>query len=92
MLEKELRVLHLDTQVEDGDCVSHWGQLKHSGPQSTQHSITFPPTRPHLLQQGHTYFNKATPPNSATPTGTICSGPLKVFLKLFNGQKVTLMK
>ena len=57
-----------------------------------KHSITFPPTRPHLLQQGHTYFNKATPPNSATPTGTICSGPLKVFLKLFNGQKVTLMK
>ena len=38
-----------------------------------KHSITFPPTRPHLLQQGHTYFNKATPPNSATPTGTICS-------------------
>ena len=79
MLEKELRVLHLDTQVEDGDCVSHWGQLKHSRSQSPQ-------------AQYYISSNKATPPNSATPTGTICSGPLKVFLKLFNGQKVTLMK
>jgi hypothetical protein len=25
------------------------------------------PTVTHLLQQGHTYSNKATPPNSATP-------------------------
>ena len=25
------------------------------------------PTVTHLLQQGHTYFNKATPSNSATP-------------------------
>jgi hypothetical protein len=25
------------------------------------------PTVTHLLQPGHTYFNKATPPNGATP-------------------------
>jgi hypothetical protein len=33
------------------------------------HSDTLPPTRPHLLLQGHTYSNKATPPNSTTSRG-----------------------
>jgi hypothetical protein len=34
VLEKKLRVLHLDPQVADEDCVSHWGQLKHRRPQN----------------------------------------------------------
>ena len=66
--------------------------------------VTFLPTRSHqlnkdtspsvsqLLHQCHTSWNYSTPPESATPIGTIYLGPLTLFLKLFNGQKVTLMK
>jgi hypothetical protein len=71
--------------------VSHWGQLKHRRPQNpppewyiSSNKSTPTPTRPHLLQQGHTHSNKATPTptrshllhqghthsNKATPTPT----------------------
>ena len=59
VLEKELRVLHIDPKEAEGGCVSHW----HRRPQS------LPPTVTHFLQQGHTYSNNATPPNSAPPYG-----------------------
>jgi hypothetical protein len=32
LLQKELRVLHLDPQAA-GDCVSHWAWLEHQRPQ-----------------------------------------------------------
>jgi hypothetical protein len=58
--EKELRVLHLEWQAvgSDRDTLA---RLEHLRPQSPPPSDTLPPTRPHLLQQGHTYSNKATP-------------------------------
>ena len=34
VLEKELRVLHLDPQAAEGDCVSHWAELEHRRPLS----------------------------------------------------------
>ena len=40
--------------------VRHWAWLELLRPQSS-------PTLSHFLQQGHTYFNEATSPNSATP-------------------------
>jgi hypothetical protein len=55
---------------------------------------TRPPTRPRPLQQGHTYSNKATPPNSATPwakhiqTTTDCflvSGSVHILVVLSEG-------
>jgi hypothetical protein len=57
VLEKELRVLHLDKTAARRGLPSR--QLG-GGSQSLPHSDTLPPTRPHLLQQGHTSFNKAT--------------------------------
>ena len=55
VLEKELRVLHLDPQEQKQLC--HTGcSLKVMRPQST------PP-------QWHSSYNKATPPNSAIPYG-----------------------
>jgi hypothetical protein len=48
VLEKELRVLHLDLKT---------ARRRLSKPT---------PTMTHLLQQGHSYSNKAIPPNSAT--------------------------
>ena len=62
MLEKELRFLHLDPKAA-GDWIPDWAEfeyLKTSKPT---------PTMIHLLQQGQTYSNKATPPNRATPRG-----------------------
>lgn len=63
VLEKELRVLHLHLKAGAGDCVDtgHSLNIKTSQP-------TFPLT--HFLQHGHTYSNKAPPPNSATPYTT----------------------
>ena len=55
--QKQATVSHTGHSVSIGDVKAHL------------HSVTLPPTRPHLLQQGHTYFNKATPPNSANPYG-----------------------
>jgi hypothetical protein len=34
VLEKELRVLHLNPQAAEGDFVSHWAELEHRIPQS----------------------------------------------------------
>jgi hypothetical protein len=33
VLEKELRVLHLDLNAAGGDCVTHWVELEHRRPQ-----------------------------------------------------------
>jgi hypothetical protein len=60
VLEKELRVLHQDLQATGRQALD---QLEHLRPQSP-----LPVT--HFLQ-GHTYSNKATPLNSATPYGPI---------------------
>jgi hypothetical protein len=52
----ELRALRLYLKAAEGDCVPH--------------QVSKPtPTVTHILQQGHTYSNKATSPNSATPYG-----------------------
>jgi hypothetical protein len=59
VLEKEVRVLKLDQQAA-GD----WLELLRA--QSPYPSHSPPPTKPHLLQNGHTCSNKATPLNSAT--------------------------
>jgi hypothetical protein len=48
VLEKELRVLHLDLQAA-GDCVPYPAQLKHRRPQRLPQSDTLPLTKPHLL-------------------------------------------
>jgi len=52
MVLEELRVLHLDLQATE-DCVSGHslsiGDLK-----DHLHNDTLPPTRPHLVHQGHT--------------------------------------
>jgi hypothetical protein len=58
---EELRVLHFDLQVAEGNCMTR-GSLSIYNLKAHPHSDTLPPTRPHLLK-------KATPPNSATPGG-----------------------
>lgn len=60
--EKELRVLHLNTQAAEAT-VSH-----------TELSLNICDLKAtltvmHFLPKGHTYFNNATLPNSATPYG-----------------------
>jgi hypothetical protein len=62
VLEKELRVLHLDQQAAMRVYISHWAELE-PRPPSLLHTVTY------FFLQGHTYSNKATPPNSATPHG-----------------------
>jgi len=57
VLEKELRVL----QQAAGRESRRWAWLELLKPQS-------PPLVTHFLQQGHTYYNEATPPNNATPS------------------------
>ena len=59
VLEKKLRVLHLELAGSNRSLCPHWvwlsmGDLK-AHPKCD------------CLQQVHTYSNKATPPNSATP-------------------------
>ena len=61
VLEKELRVLHLDPKHQE-ERMSHWAWLKLLKSQSLAQVTGF-------LQQGHIYLNKATSPNSATPYG-----------------------
>jgi hypothetical protein len=34
VLEKEMRVLHLDLQAAKGDCARHWVELEHRRPES----------------------------------------------------------
>ena len=58
VLEKELRVLYLVPRQSGEVNSSKLG----GAPKPT-------PTVIHFLQQDHTYSNKATPPNSATPHG-----------------------
>jgi hypothetical protein len=44
------------------ETVCHTGdRLSIADLKAHHHSVTFPPTRPHLLQEGQTYTNKATP-------------------------------
>jgi hypothetical protein len=60
VLEKELRVLHLDPQAAGRK--NSWAWLRFLKPQSLSLGT-------HFLQQGHTYFSKATPslPRITTP-------------------------
>ena len=48
------------------------------------------PTVTHFLQQGHTYFNKATPPNSATPFGIM--GSVQLHSDYYRRRAVVLKK
>jgi hypothetical protein len=64
VVEKELRVLHLDMQAAEGDCVPHWANLKHRRPQSppsqwhsSSNKATPTAARPHLLK-GHSSWAK----------------------------------
>jgi hypothetical protein len=46
----ELRVLHLEPQVAEGDCIPYWVKLKHKRDLKVHlNSDTLPPVRPHLL-------------------------------------------
>jgi hypothetical protein len=49
VLEKELRVLYLNSQVAERDCVPHWVYLTHRDLKACPYSDTLPPSRPHLL-------------------------------------------
>jgi hypothetical protein len=53
-------VLHLDLKATRRLLLPHWAELEPSKPAYTM---------THFLQQGHTYSNKATPPNSVTSYG-----------------------
>ena len=64
MLERQPKVLCLDQQAARVNQKRHWAWFQFLKPQCS------PPVT-HFLQKGHTYFNKATPPNSATPCGPI---------------------
>jgi len=64
MVQEELRVLHLHLEAASRILTS---RKLHEGYKAQTHSDAPTPTRPHLLQQGHTYSNKATPTNGATP-------------------------
>ena len=79
VLEKELRVLaSWSHKQEEGLCLTGHGLsiYKSSKPAST---VT------HFLQQDHTYSNKATPPNSATPLEGYS-------LSNYHGQHLVLMQ
>jgi len=81
MVQEELRVLHLHLRAASRILTS---RKLDEGYKAQTHSDAPTPTRPHLLQQGHTYSNKATPTptkphllqqghtysNKATPTPT----------------------
>ena len=53
---KEGRTLHVDMHGAEEDGHPHWVKPEHGKPQS-------PPIVTHILQQGHLYFKKATPPS-----------------------------
>jgi hypothetical protein len=54
---EELRVLYVDLQAAGREC--HWAWLGLLNPSSSPLPLT------NFLQQGHTHFNKATPPNAS---------------------------
>jgi hypothetical protein len=60
VLEKELRLLQLNQQATEGDCVIHGSYLENLKTQSPLQVTNF-------LQQIHTFSNKAVPPKSWTP-------------------------
>ena len=60
MALEELRVLHLVLKKQEKTTVFQAARRRVSKPT---------PTVTHFLQQGHTYSNKAIPPNSAIPHG-----------------------
>ena len=59
VLEKQLRILHLDPQAA-GDCVPHWAWFEHKETSKPALTVTY------FLKQGHTWSKKAIPPNIAT--------------------------
>jgi hypothetical protein len=64
MMLEEQKVLYLDSEAARRRLSTpHWVELEHLKPQSPASTVT------HLLQQGHTSSNKATPPNSVIPCG-----------------------
>jgi hypothetical protein len=73
MVLGELRAVHLDLKAsrrrlssassQERDTLSHWVKLEHVDVSKPAYTVT------HFLQQGHTYSNKDTPPNSATSHG-----------------------
>jgi hypothetical protein len=70
VLEKELRVLHLDPKAERRELSSRQlGRVSKPTPKVA-----------HILQQGHTYFNKTTAPNSATSHGSSTFRPPHIAL------------
>jgi hypothetical protein len=54
VLEKELRILHLDPMTARKRFFYTGQNLSIGDPKAYLHSDTLPLTRPHLLQQGHT--------------------------------------
>jgi hypothetical protein len=48
VLEKEMRVLHLDLQASEVKTEIHWPDLK-----VHPHNGTLPPTKSYLFQKGH---------------------------------------
>jgi hypothetical protein len=62
MALEELRILHLDPKA-DRRMLSILRQIQADHPRRSGSQPT--PTVTHFLQQGHTYSNKATPPNKA---------------------------
>ena len=61
VLEKELRVLHLGVQGAEDTATPGLAWAYETT--KTTSIVT------HFLQQGHTYSNKAKPPNNAIPNG-----------------------
>ena len=61
VLEKELKVLHVDLQAT-GVCLTRLGLSIHETSKNVS-TVTY------FFQQGHTYSNNSMPPNSATPYG-----------------------
>ena len=61
VLEKKLRVLHFDLKATGSELCPALGVVW------TFETSKSTPTVTHLFQQGYTYSQKATPPNSATP-------------------------
>jgi hypothetical protein len=54
VMERELRVLHLDLQAAEEYC-EPWPWLEHLRLESPPPSDTLPSSKSHLLQQGHTF-------------------------------------
>ena len=65
----ELRVLHLDSKEARMVLQAVRRLSFHTGQTLSIETSKTIPTVTHFLQQGHTYSDKTTPPNSATPYG-----------------------